>query len=214
MSLPPDIERRFAALLGSTSHPQVVAIAGPNGAGKSTFYEAFIKQAGLAFVNADVLAKNIHHLDVYQAAEMAAVIRKSYLEEKGSFAFETVFSDPEGEKLQFLIEAMKAGYTVVMCFIGISGADRSEQRVGMRVLQGGHDVPSHKLVERFPRTMRNLVRAMSALPYLFIFDNDDLNDPFRLVEIYEGGSLTWRSPSRPAWLPSGPGEPTSTSITE
>ena len=38
------------------SQPEIVAIAGPNGAGKSTFYATFLAQAGLVFVNADVIA--------------------------------------------------------------------------------------------------------------------------------------------------------------
>lgn len=198
MPLPPSVERRFAAVL--ENHPRVVAIAGPNGAGKSTFYEAFLKHAGLPLVNADVLARDLN-LDPYGAAKAAEVIRNNYLAEKESFAFETVFSDPVGDKLQQLLDARDAGYTVVLCFIGVSGAARSEERVGMRVLQGGHDVPSTKLVERFPRTMLNLARARSTIPHLFIYDNDDLSDPFRLVEIREMGTPVWQSSTRPAWLP-------------
>lgn len=31
----------------------LIFLAGPNGAGKSTFHEAFLKDAGLPFINAD-----------------------------------------------------------------------------------------------------------------------------------------------------------------
>jgi len=53
--------------------------------------------------------------------------------------FETVFSDPVGEKLAFLKQADAVGYTVAVCCVGISGPDACEARVAMRVLQGGHD---------------------------------------------------------------------------
>src|SRR5215470_2469037 len=78
-------------------------------------------------------------------------------------------------------EAARSGYTVGLCFIGISGPHKSEERVAMRVSQGGHDVPSEKLVSRFPRTLTNLTAAIRQLPYVLIFDNDDLRTPFRKV---------------------------------
>jgi len=56
----------------------------------------------------------------------------------------------------------------------------------MRVSQGGHDVPTEKLVTRYPRTIANLKAAMHKLPHVWIFDNDDLRRPFRLGAVCEG----------------------------
>ena len=56
------------------------------------------------------------------------------------------FSDPVGDKLSFLKNAVTKGYTVVRWFIGISDPDIAEERVLMRVSQGGHDVPTEKLI--------------------------------------------------------------------
>lgn len=67
--------------------------------------------------------------------------------------FETVFSDPVGDKLTYLKETAKAGYAVILCFIGISGPEVSEQRVAMRVSQGGHDVPTAKLTAHLRRCL-------------------------------------------------------------
>ena len=39
--------------------PIIVALAGPNGAGKTTFYHAHLQAAGIRFVNADILAKEL-----------------------------------------------------------------------------------------------------------------------------------------------------------
>jgi predicted ABC-type ATPase len=180
--------------------PVIVAIAGPNGAGKSTFYEAHLKTAGLRFLNADVLAGELG-VDAYQAAEVASKLRQELVSQQESFVFETVFSDPVGEKLAFLKDAAQLGYSVVLCFIGIANVDRSEERVAMRVSQGGHDVPSDKLTDRFPRTMANLKRATVELPCVVIFDNDDLRTPFRLAAIYQQGRPTFLTTPKTRWLP-------------
>src|SRR5690349_17938499 len=127
-------------LAGIDRRPIIVAIAGPNGAGKTTFFHAHLASAGLRFVNADVLASELG-TGPYQAARLADELRRALLKRGESFVFETVFSDPAGDKLAFLEEAARSGYTVVLCFIGLSGPDQSLERVAMRVSQGGHDVP-------------------------------------------------------------------------
>jgi predicted ABC-type ATPase len=89
---------------------------------------------------------------------------------------------------------------VVLCFIGVAGPELSEQRVAMRISQGGHDVPIEKLKSRFPRTMSNLAAATGELPQVLIFDNSDLGTPFRLVAVFEHGKLTSSNAPFPAWF--------------
>lgn len=179
--------------------PILVAIAGPNGAGKTTFYHAHLEPAGLRFINADVLAADLG-LEPYAAAKIAEALRVELARRKESFVFETVFSDPVGQKLAFLKEAAKAGYTVVLCFIGITDSRLSEERVAMRVSQGGHDVPKEKLKARFPRSLGNLRRAIRELPHVLIYDNSDLRHPFCLAAVFEAGRSTFRSNALPDWL--------------
>ena len=102
--------------------PIIVAIAGPNGAGKTTFYHVHLRSAGLPFINADVLARNIE-MEPYSAARMADAFRREFVRRRESFVFETVFSDPVGEKLAFLKDAARGGYTVVLCYVGLAGPD-------------------------------------------------------------------------------------------
>ncbi len=179
--------------------PVVVAIAGSNGAGKTTFYESQLATTALPFINADVLAGEMD-LAPYEAAGLADALRRAYLQRGESFLFETVFSDPAGDKLAFLTEAAAAGYTVVLCFIGIPDATISQERVAMRVSQGGHDIPDAKLVERFGRTLANLANAMSTLPHVLVFDNGDLAHPYRLVTALRNGEVIERAEVLPAWL--------------
>jgi predicted ABC-type ATPase len=177
----------------------MVAIAGSNGAGKSTFFDAHLKSSGLRFVNADVIARDLE-IDAYEAAGVVTALRKELVNQRESFIFETVFSDPVGDKLNFLKKANESGYAVVLCFIGLTDAATSEQRVAMRVSQGGHDVPTEKLTERFPRTLANLAAAIRELPCVLIFDNSDLRTPFRHVAGFANGERVSLDNPVPAWL--------------
>jgi predicted ABC-type ATPase len=200
-SEPPGVEGDVLAKAGRVldKRPVLVALAGPNGAGKTTFYHSHLRPAGLRFLNADEVARGLG-IDAYEAGRVITQLRQELVRQRESFVFETVFSDPVGDKLGFLKETAKVGYTVVLCFIGIAGPETSEQRVAMRVSQGGHDVPSEKLVSRFPRTMANLKAAINELPYVLLFDNDDLRNPFRRVAVFEKGRLEWSAKQVPQWL--------------
>ena len=70
----------------------------------------------------------------------------------------------------------------------------------MRVSQGGHDVPTEKLIARFPRTLANLQTALRELPHVLIFDNDDLRTPFRQVAHFQNGQRVSLNPPLPKWL--------------
>ena len=179
--------------------PVIVALAGSNGSGKTTFYHAHLQPAALRFVDTDVLARELD-LDPRAAAVLADGVRRELVKQRESFVFETVFSDPVGDKLTFLKEAAKAGYTVVLCFIGISGPEVSEERVAMRVSQGGHDVPREKLIARYPRTLTNLQAAIRELPHVIIFNNNDLQIPFRQVAVFQNGQLVSLQKPAPKWV--------------
>jgi len=184
------------------ARPIIVALAGPNGAGKTTFYGAHVARAGLRFVNADDLAHELG-IDAYEAARVAKSLREALVEQRESFVFETVFSDLVGDKLEFLRRTSALGYTVVLCFIGLESPELSDERVAMRVMQGGHDVPGDKLIVRYPRTLENLRRAINELPHVLIFDNSDLGRPFRKVAEFERGRQVELNEPVPAWLDIG-----------
>ena len=181
--------------------PVLVAIAGPNGAGKTAFFRAHLASAGLRFVNADVLAAELA-VEPYEAARLADALRRALVGRGESFVFETVFSDPVGDKVAFLAEAARRGYVyvVVLCYIGLSGPDQSAERVAMRVSQGGHDVPDDKLRSRFSRTIANVQAAIARLPHVLIYDNSDLNVPYRQVAVIDHGQLRHLQEPIPEWL--------------
>jgi predicted ABC-type ATPase len=179
--------------------PILVTLAGPNGAGKTTFYHAHIEPSGLPFLNPDLIAAELG-LTPEDAAVATAKLLEALVGERRSFVFETVFSDPVGDRIAFLKNAAKSGYTVILCFIGLAGPLSSEERVAMRVSQGGHDVPSDKLTARYPRIMANLRTAIAELPNVHVFDNEDLRTPFQRIAVFENGRPICLSDRFPKWF--------------
>lgn len=181
--------------------PMIVAIAGPNGAGKTTFFYSHIAPAGLPFINADTLSMELA-IGPYEAARLANSVRRAMVARRESFVFETVFSDPVGDKIAFLEDAARDGYVIVLCYIGLSNLNQSVERVAMRVSKGGHDVPNEKLRSRFSRTLENLRRAIVRLPEVMVYDNSDLAVPYRRIAVFENGSPLELLEPVPEWLQS------------
>ena len=168
------------------ARPIVIVLAGPNGAGKSTFYESFLADSGLRFVNADVLALGLG-VSAYEAAGLASSLRSALVAQRESFIFESVLSDPVGEKVDQFAAYAAHGYSVALIFIQIGSPDKSIQRVAMRASQGGHDVPHEKLRAGFERTWAELKLAIECLPNVIVYSNDDLAHPYNLVDLYKNG---------------------------
>lgn len=112
---------------------------------------------------------------------------------------ETVFSDPQGSKLEFLKECQSNGYTVVLVFIGLDNAELSLGRVIQRVAGGGHDVPDEKIETRFPRTLANLRQALTFVDEALLFDNSSSDQPFRFVAAFRNGKRLRRKGYLPPW---------------
>ena len=180
--------------------PILLMLAGPNGAGKSTFYQAYLSHLDLPFLNADVLAAKAG-LGAYDAAKQIASIRDHMIHKKESFITETVLSDPVGAKVDLLASAFASGYDVQLIFIGIADVDLSKKRVGDRTKAGGHDVPVEKILGRYPRTLKNLERAIVKLPLVTIYDNSSYNNPHQFIAEFREGKLHRRCDAEiPQWV--------------
>ncbi len=175
----------------AADQPVLLVLAGSNGAGKSTFFDLFLSRLGFPFVNADriaqALAPNRPMAVSYEAARLADISRRDLLNARQSFCMETVFSDPEGQKLRFLRDAQQAGYTVVFLSFRLASPALSVARVMQRLVRGGHDVPDEKLVTRFERTLRNTASALQFVDLGLVIDNSSTREPYRLVERWERG---------------------------
>ena len=179
--------------------PTLVAIAGPHGAGKNTFYRAHLASSGLRIVDPDALARELR-TSPEDAEKMAQSLRRALVGKKESFVFQTANWDPLPETLGYLKEAAQAGYTVVFCFIGLASPELSEERVSMRVSQGGHDVTPAELHARYARSLSYMKAAARELPRVIVYDNSEQARPFREMVVIEAAKCVERAKDLPAWI--------------
>lgn len=188
-----------AVLQGATGKPFAIVLAGHNGSGKSTFwYDHVADDLQIPLMNADRLMLSI--LPEADAAghlrDWAQQLRDTNtswmlvgqqgvqgfiaaaMAQRVPFAFETVFSHwkklPNGRyasKIDVIRDLQKAGYFVLLIFVGLSSAELSIGRVLTRVSKGGHHVDEAKLRDRYPRTQQAIRRAMSVADAAILLDN-------------------------------------------
>jgi predicted ABC-type ATPase len=176
--------------------PQLVVLAGPNGAGKSTFYDVFLADSPLRFLNADRVAAETQ-IDSFQAARLLDAARDKLIVDGIGFITETVFSDPHGAKLGMLKKAIAAGFAVVLVYVGIATPELAAERVDRRIALGGHDVPRERIASRYARSLANLAAAIAFVPRVELYDNSSADEPYRHVATWQGGALTWRMRGAP-----------------
>jgi len=180
---------------------QLWVLAGGNGAGKSTFYRTRLEHLELPFINADILAKQLYPHDPeihsYEAAKIAAEMRKKLIMEDRSFCMETVFSHPS--KIDFVAQAKARGYQVILVFIHLDLVPLNQARIAQRVSEGGHAVPEEKVVNRIPRLLKNIKQVIPLCNQAYILDNSRADDPFQRVVTIIEGKLQSHLVSQPEW---------------
>jgi replicative DNA helicase len=149
-------------------------IAGPNGAGKTTLTQHLLRnEIDLGeYINPDEIAAELSGTlaDRTKQAQLIADRRRDEcIKAKKNFSFETVMSHPS--KIEILVRAKEAGYTVLLYFVGTDDPQTNIERVALRVAQGGHAVPDEKVLDRWLRTMMLLQQAIRSSDHAYIFDN-------------------------------------------
>lgn len=172
---------------------QLWVLTGGNGAGKSTFFRLCLEPRGMAFINADQIARDIdpEHPEQasYEAARLAALLRDSLLREGRSFCYETVFSHPS--KIDFVAQAKALGYEVILVFVHLDNPQLNCARVAQRVSEGGHNVPDEKIRSRLQRTLRNVRVGLSLADEVYLLDNSRQDNPLRPVAQMRSGQVKW-----------------------
>lgn len=125
------------------------------------------------FINEGYLVKKEHNRKVssYEAAFIIDFFREMLLKKGESFSFETVMS--HSSKLNFITEAKKKNFKTYLYYVASDQPEIHVQRVRNRVKKGGHDVPEKKIIERYYRSMNNLLEAVQLADRAFIIDNSD-----------------------------------------
>jgi predicted ABC-type ATPase len=192
----------------STAKPIFHLLAGPNGAGKSTLYRALVASGSISsqleFVNADLYEQShLQHITDLQkrseaARDWADGRRETLLNAKTSFVSETVFSHES--KLALITQAQTMGFDVVLYVVSLDDPQRLLARVRQRVREGGHNVPASRILERYPRTMANLKKAVRLANLAFVYDAAEVEQGAHLlVAMCEKEQTTWLVTEPPTW---------------
>ena len=181
--------------------PEMHVIAGPNGAGKSTFYEHILSPSGVEFVNADLVAAELwpgqESTHAYEASGLANQRRADLIDERRSFATETVFSHES--KIELLREAVQSGYLVALHII-IVPEHLAVSRVENRVEHGGHTVPEEKIRARYQRLWKHVAVGIGIAENAFVYDNSSIKHAYRLIAHYHYGQKI-QTDKWPSWAP-------------
>jgi predicted ABC-type ATPase len=173
--------------------PILVVVAGANGSGKTTLTQQLLLDKwlkGVEYLNPDAIAQERFGgwndpKAIVQAADFVAEAREAALARYESLAFETVFSAPD--KLDYVRRAKQAGFFVRIFYVCTASPEINAARVARRVMEGGHDVPITKIIQRFGGSLGNAMTAAGVVDRFYLWDNSvEGHPPRRILRVVDG----------------------------
>jgi predicted ABC-type ATPase len=156
--------------------PNLFIIAGCNGAGKTTASYTVLPELldVKEFVNADEIAKGLSPFQPEKASIEAGKIMLKRLQDlinqQVDFAFETTLSSKIFT--QYIDKAKAKGYSVRLVFYWLDSVELAIERVKIRVLEGGHSIPTEVIIRRYYAGLKNFLSIYrSKVDYWMLFDN-------------------------------------------
>lgn len=153
-------------------------IAGCNGAGKTTASFTIMPEIidCKEFVNADEIAKGLSPFQPEKVAFEAGRIMLKRIDEllnnNESFAFETTLSTRSYKTK--VIKAREKGYTTTLLFFWLQNVELAQERVKIRVSEGGHNIEPDVIERRYYRGIKNLFEIyLPIVDGTLIFDNSN-----------------------------------------
>lgn len=154
----------------------IYIISGCNGAGKTTASLTILPEIldCKEFVNADNIAFGLSPFQPEKVAFEAGRIMleriDTLLKGNENFAFETTLSTKSYKHR--LLEAKENGYTIKLLFFWLPSIEMAINRVAIRVLEGGHNIPTDVIARRYSRGIINLFKIYIPLcDEWAVFDN-------------------------------------------
>lgn len=173
--------------LNMQKKPEIIVFAGPNGSGKSTITK--LAKRIEPYINADDIKSSLHCSDL-EAAQKATELRESCVENLQDFTFETVLSTRRN--LDLLIKAKSKGYFIRCIYVLTVNPQINVYRVKQRFLNGGHDVPSEKIISRYHKALNLLPELIEICDICHIYDNS-LDKAFRIFKKRKSEYFYWEN---------------------
>ena len=103
------------------------------------------------------------------------------------------------DKPDFVRRALHLGYFVRIFFVGTARPEINAARVARRVLQGGHEVPIRKIVDRWARSIANAASVAAEVDRFYVYDNSVDDRDAQLVLRVADGRVVKAYGDVPAW---------------
>lgn len=168
--------------------PEIMCIAGPNGSRKSTITNNILPYTHGKYINADEIQKATFCSSL-EAAQNAETLREECLKNKEDFVFETVLSTERN--LNLLKRAKEQGYFIRCVFVLTCNPEINVARVKNRVLTGGHDVPTEKIVSRYTKSLNMIKELTQICDRLNVYDNS--KEIYRIYKKKGGDEFFWEN---------------------
>lgn len=160
-----------------TGSKTLIIVVGANGSGKSTYIANLTAKnmVNVRYINADIIAKDKFKMvnDEYEKnrkSMLCAMELVDFAIKSGfSFIYETVFSHIS--KLELVYKAKELGYKIIAIYLKTNSYDINIKRVALRVGQGGHNVPTDKIISRYARMLENVEKLKTIADVFITFDN-------------------------------------------
>jgi predicted ABC-type ATPase len=120
------------------------------------------------------------------------------IESRTSFAMETTLRSSVTFEQAAL--AKKAGFEVEMRYLALDNFAMHLQRVKARADAGGHSASETTLRGIYESSLSNLMRAISEMDMLLVYDNSSITANLRLLLECRRGEIRFEAKELPEWL--------------
>ena len=152
--------------------PVLYILAGPNGAGKTSFYDVSLEEglidATLPFINVDLITRNefgSYTVENYAKADEVARLRMNDLI-KNSNDLMVESNLASQNDYDWINAIIKKGYEVCLYFFYTRDVQVNIGRVEKRVAEGGHDVATAIIEQRYKMGLTYLKGNFNSLKAL------------------------------------------------
>ncbi len=117
------------------------------------------------------------------------------LHQKVDFAFETMLATRSF--VSFINQAKQIGYTVHLIFYWLNSVELAIERVKIRGVLGGHNIPTETIIRRYDAGLRNFIHlCKDSVDYWMLMDNSKTEPVF----IATGGKEQLQIINSEKWL--------------